>query len=305
MKIPHQYIGLSTLQKEALTGSMLGDGHLCLQKHSINASLMIGRAIKDKEYLEYEAMIFANLAAPRYTNGVIITKYFDKSIGKIDIECKFATSNNPSLTEYHNKWYNNKIKVIPPDLELSAISIAHWIADDGSIWCNKLPYRFVLELSTHSFTEEENHFLSSLLEKRYNEEFLVRPKNRNGKRYYVIRSYDSACRAVFSDINEHFKMSRKRIWDKEGSRFWNDPPERQVSKVKEFRHKRDLLASIIDNGNELTLIELAHELGYVYKNGTIEYGGINKLLKPYIDLGKIIKEVDVFNNNTTTIRVIK
>lgn len=300
----HDYVPLTDLQSQALTGLMLGDGHLALGHSSVNARLIVGRATKDRKYLEYESSIFSNFLAARCKNAVIYNSSIDKRDGKLREGYVFSTVNSPSLTEVYNIWYPEGTKIVPNNLVLTAIIIAHWFADDGSIRYNKLPYRFVIEFSTHGFTQDAVIFLADLLSNRYNEKFLVRPKNKNGKIYYIIKAYDSACRAMISDIDTYFKMDRKRLWDKEESRFYQNQPERQRSMVDDFNNRKNILNSIIENKEEITIIDLATKLGYSNKSG-IDYKSINKLLKPYLDSNLIFKDVDKFNNNTITLRFVK
>jgi hypothetical protein len=286
---PHPRIELTELQREALIGSMLGDGHLAICKKAINAHLMIFRATKDKEYLEYEASIFQNYLKYPYMACI---KYAESKDGY-----SFATTNNPAFTEFQSLFYKDKKKIIPPNLELSAISIAHWIADDGSVLFNKLPYRFVVEFSTHGFSEQEVNFLADLLKKRYNEDFLVRPKNRRDKKYFIIKAYDSACRVMFSDIDNHFKMIRKRLWDKPESRFYSDPPERQRSMVKDFAARKIKLSKIIESVDSISIAQLIQELNYK------SYGALYNLLEFY--LNKQIISIEKDSNNFEIIKVNK
>lgn len=304
MPIKHPFIPLTLYQEQVLTGLMLGDGHLAINGKAINASLMVSRAIKDKDYLQYEADLFQNLLAPRYCDAVQYSKSFNKTHNRYKEAYSFATSNNPSLTVHQKRWYQNKIKIVPLDLQLSSISVAHWVADDGSVDYNKLPYRLRLELSTHGFTKTEVEFLANLLNERYHEEFLVRGKNKKGKKYWIIKAYDSACRELFADIDPYFKMDRKRIWDKPESRFWTDQPERQISKVKIAGCRRELFRRIVENGNPITLKQIAEQLGYAH-NDRFDYRSVNRILKPYLESGQIIKDMDKHNNNLITIRVIK
>jgi hypothetical protein len=304
MRQPHPFVPLTNIQYNVLTGLMLGDGCLAMGDSNINARLIVGRCVKDRDYLQYEADIFHNFVAPRCHNGVVYTSSIDKRDGSLREGYTFESIASPTFTPINHLWYKNNTKIVPANLELNEQIIAHWLADDGSMDYNKLPYRLRCEISTHGFTKNEVEFLASLLNNRYNEDFLVRPKNRKGKTWYIIKAYDSACRAMFLDIDSYFKMDRKRIWDKSESRFWIDPPERQRSMLKNFKNRKELVAKIVEAGQPITLIQLAHELGYLYGD-KVNYTSINKLLGPYINEGRIIKEVDRFNNNTTTIRIIK
>lgn len=292
---------LTQLQHQALTGSMLGDGHV---RGYCNARFMVSRAVKDQGYLEYERLLFENFLAPRCKDACQFHRSKNKKTGEIKESYVFSTVNSPSLTPYRKLWYPDGIKIVPPNLELSSVAVAHWVADDGSVAFNKLPYRLTLELSTHGFTKTEVEFLADLLNKRYNEEFLVRPKNKRGKRYYIIKAYDSACRALFLDIDPVFKMTRKRIWNKPESRFWNDQPSRQISKVKISNDRKELLRQIIEIGEPITLKQIAEKLSYIHNN-KFDHRSVDRVLKPYLDSGKVIKDMDRFNNNTITIRITK
>lgn len=310
MKNPHPYVPLTKEQHNVLTGLMLGDGHLRIAKSNINAALMVGRSYKDFPYMEYELSLFYNFCSPLTQNrGPRVIDKFDKIISSIRKECAFNTVASPSFTPYHKLWYpNGKKKIVPNDLILSPQIIAHWICDDGHVTYNKLPYRLKLELSTHGFSEEEVNFLSKLLENKYNEKFLVKKKTRKDKVYFMIKAYDSACRALFKDIDSFFKMDRKRIWDKPESRFYNDVPERQTSHIESLKERKEILDNIVksssSSSSSILLKDLAVELSYIY-NGVIDYKCINKLLKPYIADGIIIKEIDILNNNTCKLIIRK
>lgn len=308
MPISHPLVQLTQAQHNVLTGLMLGDGHLTRSQATANASLVVGRSTKDEEYLRQQMKVFENFLSPQYQGGQVrYCRTIDKRTGKPRSDCYFATIASPTFTEYHDIWYhwigNKYVKVVPSYLQLNAQIIAHWISDDGSIAYNKLPYRLTCEISTHGFLQEEVQFLAHLLTDRYREDFLVRPKTKNGKTYFIIKAYDSACRAMFLDIDPYFEMVRKRIWDHPESRFWVDPPERQTSLLDRYNDRKAILDRIIQAGQPVTLKQLAESLGYVYQ-GKTDYKSINKLLRPYLISGKISKSVDRFDNNTTTIKVM-
>jgi hypothetical protein len=285
---------------------MLGDGHLSIAANNINAKLMVGRAVKDEEYLRYEMSIFDNFLPPAHQNGQIYyNRSVDKRTGAARAGCSFVTVASPSLTAYHTLWYKpiegTYKKVVPSVVELNAQIIAHWLADDGSIDYNKLPYRLRTEISTHGFSQEEVQYLASLLNERYQENFLVRPKHRKGKTYYIIKVYDSGCRAMFADIDVFFKMGRKRIWDKPESRFYTDQPKRQTNIGQLASKRKAIIDKIIRDRLPITMKVLARELGLEY-NGKTDYKMLNKFLQPYLDDGSIVKDTDPYNNNVITIR---
>jgi len=282
MSRPHQKIELTSLQDQVLTGLMLGDGSLTKGSGDANrnAHLVVGRAKKDADYLKYEANIFRNLLAPKYQKCpeliVCLDPSPDNRTGKVYPKCDFRSINNLIFTDWHNVWYrkinkenvsNGFLKIVPQNLQLSSITIAHWIADDGHIALAKpnLSYRFKLAISTNGFSKIEVEFLASLLNERYKEKFNVFC-NRN--QYYIL-AYDSACRAIFADIDPYFKMNRKRIWDKPESRFWSNQPERQVSSKDLFEWRVEKMEEIILNNDHLSLSELKMQLNYQGKSGDL------------------------------------
>jgi hypothetical protein len=298
MKIPHSYIPLTEFQEQVLEGEMLGDGHLCISDAAINAKLMISRSIKDEEYLKYEQSVWQNYIKH---NDIHYTKLFNNTYE----QCSFYTKNNEAFTREQVRWYKDKVKFSPRDLKLSPVAIAHWICDDGHVTFNKLPYRFKIELSTHGFIKDDVDFLANQLCEMYKERFMVKLKNRKDKKYYIIRAYDSACRAVFEDIDPYFKMTRKRIWNKPESRFYSNQPPKQISKVDLFIERKRQVSEILSQVDQIPTHDLATKLGYkINKNGTINYCTLYKILKPYLDSGKIEK-IHLNKENHSIIKVIK
>lgn len=296
----HELIKLNHFQEEALIGSMLGDGHLSL--NGKNALYRVLRSSKDDDYLSYESNIFINLLAPSFKNLIKYSSYFDKRTNKKYDSCYFATQSNPVFTEYHNAWYkitdDKYNKTLPNNLNLSSVSIAHWLADDGTISNRNLPYRFLVRFATDGFLKDEVVFLAELLKKRYNEEFVLSKKGNK----LIISAYDSACRVMFLDIDSSFKMKRKRLWDYPQCRFYDNIPERQFSSKKSYLERAQILNNLILLKKPMTMLELSNKLNYWVKSKKQpNYKLINKLLKPYLDANIISKDV---NNNIITIRFI-
>jgi len=132
----HPFIPLTETQHNALTGSMLGDGHLRIGKNNINAELMIGRCIEDAKYLKYEASIFSNFSTPRHKKGkggILYHEGIDHWSGELKISCNYGTIASPSFTPYRLKWYKfdekeeKYIKIVPSDLILNGQIVAHWL----------------------------------------------------------------------------------------------------------------------------------------------------------------------------------
>jgi len=309
LPIKHPLVELTEEQHNALTGNMLGDGHLGLANNSINSELIITRQIKDIYYLKYEMSIYKNFLFSYYwVNDNATPKIKEKinvETGKYYKYCSFATFKSPSFTPYQKLWYPNDKKIVPNNLQLNSQIIAHWFADDGSVECNKLPYRFVVEFHTQGFSQEEVNFLASLLCDRYNEKFQIQSRNGKYKKYFTIKAYDSACREMFKDIAPFLKMDRKRIFDKPESRFWNNPPERQKSIINSFKLKKENIKLFIKANQDMQFLDFVKFMNLISPQGIVYYSQANAYLEPYIKSRQIYKFYDKYNNNAVTIKFNK
>jgi hypothetical protein len=309
MPNPLPRIILSPLQMEAITGSLLGDGTLNRKKNRGglkvvgNVSFTIARALEDLEYLQYEAKLFNNCFPSTSKNIIKCSSIFDKreKFNRYYHKCRFTTCANITFTESHNKWYrqNDKgenIKIIPSDLQLSSLIIAHWFADDGSITLNatsRLP-RFEVRFSTEGFTKDEVQFLISLLENRYNEKFSMYNRKQGNGQQYIISGLDSASRTMISDIDLVFHMQRKRLWDNPITRYYIDPPKRAINREQYLKDKQQSFFDELSLHEEISAYDLSKQLNYwfISKSGDRNepnYHMLNKMIKPYINSGQVKK----------------
>lgn len=156
---------LSDIQEQVLIGGLLGDTHIYAYEHHITVGLAIGRAIKDKEYLQYQFDIFRDFCS----SDIKERAAFDKRTNKNYICCSFRTQCAEVFVPFRNKWYPNGIKIVPKDLQLTPLICAIWFCDDGSITYlgkNKTGRR--ISLYTDNFTKKEAAFLQKLLQKTLN-----------------------------------------------------------------------------------------------------------------------------------------
>jgi len=178
-------IALTKLQKQAVIGSLLGDGHLCIQKQNSkytgNARLQFG--YKEKAYASFILEIYNSLCTknkqlkPWPNTGLPIISYH------------FATRAFPAFTDLHSMWYrfdpilNTFIKIVPSNISdlLTPRGFALWIMDDA-FWNQN-----TIWLCSHSFTLVE---VDLLIEALFSNFGLIASKNRrilNGKVCFMIR----------------------------------------------------------------------------------------------------------------------
>lgn len=116
---------------EIFDGTMLGDGSIQMNGH--NAFFRIGLSGKpDCELIAY----LTNMKNALTSMGLPISADFPKMLhgisrGKDYTYCSLATRNSPSLTSEFLRWYPHGLKIVPDDVRLSALSLAHFFMQDG------------------------------------------------------------------------------------------------------------------------------------------------------------------------------
>jgi hypothetical protein len=159
--------------RNVLEGCLLGDGFLELQKHSKNASLKYGSSSKQHaEYIHNFFSIYCNENNQKITRREV----FDKRTEKTYINYSFSTKALPIFTEQHNRFYVNKIKIVPLDLEINNILLLMWYIGDGEL-DKKNGY---IKLHTNAFTFQEVNFLCNKLSN-----FEAKPQRKTKSQYLV------------------------------------------------------------------------------------------------------------------------
>lgn len=85
-------------------------------------------------------------------------------------------------------FYKEKVKIVPREIEkyfISPLSLAVWYMDDGTIDFRPKNH-YAYRLNTHSFTQEENIKLVSVLKKNFKVEATVQNTLIRGKNYFRI-----------------------------------------------------------------------------------------------------------------------
>lgn len=167
---------ISSNLKEILVGLILGD--LYGRYRDGKTSFVFKQGIIHQEYIYHLYDLFRKYcsSAPKLSKSLP-----DSRTGKIYNSISFFTYTLPCFNELYNFFYKSGKKVIPNNIEelLKPISLAYWIADDGS-WNKVNKY---VSLSTESFKLEEIELLIKVLNKNFN---LSSYKSKNGTAYKII-----------------------------------------------------------------------------------------------------------------------
>lgn len=158
-------IPLSTIQKDIIVGTLLGDASLERNKPTHNTRLRFDQTFpKHAAYLQSIYSVFQNLTGTLGTPK-IYTRKPDKRTGKVYSSIAFKTRALKSLNYYNDLFYtydNNgkRRKVVPTTIQelLTNRALAYWIMDDGGI--NTYG---ATQLNTDSFTLEDIFLLQQAL----------------------------------------------------------------------------------------------------------------------------------------------
>jgi hypothetical protein len=162
-----------------LEGCLLGDGHLELPKRGINASFKY--LSSSKEHTEYVHSFFKEYCSDNYQT-IKRGEYYDKRTNKTYVHYYFRTKSLPFFTEQQKRFYINRIKIVPKDIDINNNSLLFWFIGDGELESN---IGFV-KLHTNSFIKKDVEFLceklkdfsANLLHKK-DDQYLIRiPRNK-------------------------------------------------------------------------------------------------------------------------------
>lgn len=159
---------LPSFLKEALTGIILGDGHLTkVTNPNMNSHLKITFTSKNELLARYIYGLFIF-----YINPKGILKSWVKSTKDSDLHerISFTTIRHPVFTDFFKLFYSHKsgitfVKTIPSNIEelLTEVSLAFYIMGDG----NYNPVKKVCRFSLNSYTKEEVILFSKTLEMKW------------------------------------------------------------------------------------------------------------------------------------------
>lgn len=211
-------MALTTFQEEVLTGLLLGDGHLSIGGRAKNPRLRINRTDRDIDYAKWIADVFSP-----YTTDKSLTKttHLDRRYGKTYGRVAFCTQRHPDFMEAYRRWYGTGVRRLPQMLTLSPVTVAVWLADDGSIYQKmKKGVRSGIELcfATASFGKSGSEKLAALLNGRYGGGFRVYGGYGDGttpSRHFKIVTSTRPAKRLLRDIDPVFPPQAK-------AQFWRE-----------------------------------------------------------------------------------
>ncbi|WP_261131804.1 endonuclease [Bacillus sp. Marseille-Q3570] len=162
---------------EMLTGKLLGDGNITIEKGK-RGRLRFTHASSDKEWCKYcYDMLKEHLPfnAPKYR------KLIDPRMKQGFTECYYVQSKTAESIDFLKAlWYPSGKKQLPKEFirkNLSPLSLAWWYMDDGNLKVQNNNATKVI-LSTDSFSNNEVNFLQEVLFSSFQLTFKTDKQNR-------------------------------------------------------------------------------------------------------------------------------
>lgn len=189
------HISLTQRQMNIIAGSLLGDGSISPRKYFIKPQRLICKEYLDWHYEELKP--FSARLTERWKKQKI--NHLEKGNSSFIEIPKYLwghaieTHTHACFTELRQKWYPDGIKIIPKDIELTPLTLAIWMCDDGS---NHAKHGRNLRLHTNCFTFEDVNFLKEKLFSTFNIESRIKTYRNNQPELYIF----SDSYATFMDL---------------------------------------------------------------------------------------------------------
>jgi hypothetical protein len=168
---------LTSIQRELVLGSLLGDGHLRPHRNKVVFEFL--QTAKRKFYVEWKHEILGDLACPQIYHHQDKREYY-----------KLVTKIHPELSELYHLFYKDGRKTVPEEIGkiLTPFAVTVWFMDDGS------KSRDAVYFNTQGFeVQEQFHLIRAL--RRFH---VIANLNRDDK-YYRLRVL-KRCNKKFSEL---------------------------------------------------------------------------------------------------------
>ncbi len=148
--------GLDNQQKSVIDGLLLSDGHLDCPCKSARMTFSL-------KYRGFAKAIIRNISSLKWS-PIKTYEYFDDRTNKTYTQISLRSKVDDYLTQQYDRWYVDRHKIVPLDLEILPITMLWWYLGDGNLGRKKSRPNFRrVCLSTDSFSGEELEILQHKL----------------------------------------------------------------------------------------------------------------------------------------------
>jgi hypothetical protein len=199
----------------------LGDGGLQLPRRGKNAKLHIKHCVRQLPYLKWKKKLLDPFSRKIYKTSEDEEHVINGSKFHSTSTYVCYTICHPDITDFFYKYYCSGKKGIIEEVidELNLLSLAIWVADDGSFYSDKKWTNSIGgKICTNSFSYQEQEFLKDALSKFFCGRINIMPYRCNGRNEHVLKLTGSDClRDFLSMIRNvlpeciHFKLDPQRL----------------------------------------------------------------------------------------------
>jgi hypothetical protein len=182
-------LAMTDRQKHILTGMLLGDAHLERQAGALTARLKIEHSLIQSAYVEWKFSEWRD-----WVRTPPKARVRRNRLGTFSTNIGFTTLSHVEFEPFREKFYRDRRKVVPVDLELPPLCMAVWFMDDGS---RKSSQCRGLYLNTQSFTASEVQLLQTVIRRDVGVETTLRLQ-RDGLQIYIPAPSASAFSAYIT-----------------------------------------------------------------------------------------------------------
>ena len=241
-------INLDSETQQILEGALLSDGHISYRprnRQKKTARIIIKQTKKDhrREWLEF---IQHHLKKNKLKSKIFPVK--EHMRGKTHAEYSLQTESTTNLKNEWKRWYledicfcvhceiafNEKMikrtkwkhdrtcpvcnkhellkKIIPKDIELTPIVIAHWLMGDGNTNPSRVDKKkgkkyYRIQFHTEGFLKNDNEMLKNKLNDKYGYNFRLKPYSKENKNVcLVINNHQDEIKS-FLEMTKKYKIS--------------------------------------------------------------------------------------------------
>lgn len=191
-------LSLTSIQRNFIIGSLMGDGTMRIGKGAINANFKVEHCLAQRDYVDWKYTILKSFV---FTPPKLSYRY-DENHTKYPKSWWFRTIRHPELTSIYHRFYTGDgyktgHKIIPENIidDLTPFAAAILIMDDGSY--NK----GCIDISTHSFYLNEIEKLAHAFSINIGAKAKIRNDSDKGLRMYFSKSEtDILIESIYSYI---------------------------------------------------------------------------------------------------------
>ena len=200
---------LTSLQKEILFGTLLGDGHLETQDNGQTYRLKFDHSIKQQAYVDwlYESFKEWTHTPPKKRSRDVefrgVTKTYDKY--------GFNTLSHSAFRFYAKQFYSQGKKQVPRLIHrwLTPRALAVWFMDDGSI---KSHAHKTVFMNTQSFSTQDVERLRKALQDVYGIQTILRPQGNGNQLYFLSETVETFLALIEPSVLPSMRYKLPKVW---------------------------------------------------------------------------------------------